>query len=62
MIARWVAHYNEQRLHAGLGYLQPAEFYRGDPQKRIQERLAKLEVGRRNRERRNQERLLKAAA
>jgi putative transposase len=62
LIARWVTHYNEQRLHAGLGYLEPAEFYRGDPQKRIQERLAKLEVGRKNRERRNREGMLQAAA
>jgi putative transposase len=61
LIGRWVEHYNESRLHAGLGYLPPAEFYRGDPQARFAERKVKLEQGRRERERRNQ-RGLRAAA
>lgn len=61
LIGRWVEHYNECRLHAGLGYLPPAEYYRGDPEKRFSERQLKLEKGRRERERRNQERLQAAA-
>ena len=66
LIGRWVEHYNESRLHAGLGYLPPAEYYRGDPEQRFAERRVKLEKGRRDRERKNQERrsgeqLLRAA-
>ncbi len=56
LTARWVEHYNESRLHAGLGYLPPAEYYRGDPEARRAERRIKLEEGRRERERKNQER------
>lgn len=29
-----VKHYNEERRHAGLDYLQPAEDYNGDPEAR----------------------------
>ena len=54
LIGHWVEHYNERRLHAGLGYLPPAEYYRGDPEQRRKERQVKLEQGRRERERRNQ--------
>lgn len=38
IIAAWIAHYNELRLHAGIGYLPPAEYYRGDPAARQAER------------------------
>lgn len=46
VIAAWVKNYNEHRLHAGLRYIEPAEYFRGDPERRISERLAKLESGR----------------
>jgi transposase InsO family protein len=61
LIGRWVEHYNNNRLHAGLGYLPPAEYYRGDPDRRFAERREKLEQGRRERERRRKE-PIKAAA
>jgi len=61
VIGRWVEHYNRERLHAGLDYLPPAEFYRGDPAERLRERRAKLEVGRKQRERINRQRLQAAA-
>jgi transposase InsO family protein len=57
IIARWVKHYNEERLHAGLDYLQPVEYYRGDPEARRNERKAKLTRARDERKRINQERL-----
>jgi len=52
-IEAWVEHYNEQRLHAGLGYIQPAEYYQGDPAGRKAERKRKLAEARRNRRREN---------
>lgn len=42
IIARLVAEYNEQRLHAALGYMEPALWHRGDPQARRVERAQKL--------------------
>jgi hypothetical protein len=56
----WVRHYNDERLHAGLEYLPPAEFYRGNPAARIAERQAKLERARQKRQRINT-RLTRAA-
>lgn len=57
LIGEWVREYNEQRLHAGLGYLTPAEYYRGNPAARLAERQVKLEAGRRKRRETNQVRL-----
>jgi transposase InsO family protein len=57
LIGNWVREYNETRLHAGLGYLTPAEYYRGDPDARFAERQAKLTAGRERRRAINQERL-----
>lgn len=61
LIAAWVTEYNEQRLHAGLGYLTPADFYCGDPAARQAERTAKLAHARTERRRLNQEWLQTAA-
>lgn len=60
LVGEWVRAYNETRLHAGLGYLTPAEYYRGDPAARRRERQAKLERGRAERRRQNRERLAAA--
>ncbi len=46
LIARWVEHYNQERLHAGLHYLTPATYHSGDPKARLQERSIKLEQAR----------------
>lgn len=61
IIAQWIAHYNEARLHAGLGYLTPADYYRGDPAARRAVRQRKLEAARQARQQRNTERLRRAA-
>jgi hypothetical protein len=61
IIARWVEHYNEERLHAGLGYLPPAEFYRGNPSLRIEERQITLDKARQKRRRINNQRVNRAA-
>jgi hypothetical protein len=47
--------YNEERLHSALGYLPPWEFYRGDPQRRCEERRGKLFQARPGRRERNLE-------
>src|SRR5690606_4335509 len=46
IIGNWVTHYNTHRLHAGLGYLTPADYYTGDPNIRRKEREEKLERAR----------------
>jgi transposase InsO family protein len=61
LLGEWVQEYNETRLHAGLGYLLPTEFFRGDPAARRAERRAKLTAGRDRKRAINQARL-KAAA
>jgi len=61
LVGEWVRYYNEARLHASLGYLPPAEYYRGDPAARRRERQGKLERGRAERRRRNRARLDAAA-
>lgn len=61
IIGRWVEFYNGSRLHAGLNYLSPAEYWDGDPQARLQERGEKLERARRRRENINRQRLQEAA-
>lgn len=52
-IGTWVTKYNQRRLHAGRGYLRPANFYRGDPAARRTERAAKLDRTRAQRRRLN---------
>jgi transposase InsO family protein len=61
IIGEWVRHYNEERLHAALSYLTPAEFYRGNPALRLEERQAKLAKARRARQRINEQRQKEAA-
>lgn len=61
LIGEWVREYNEVRLHAGLGYLTPAEYYRGDPARRRAERAAKLTAARARRRAINHARLEDAA-
>lgn len=61
IIARWVTHYNESRLHAGLGYIEPAEYYKGNPERRRAERRTKLARAREGRRKVNEQRM-KAAA
>jgi len=55
VIGDWVDYYNRERLHAGIQYLPPEEYFRGDPEKRISERKRKLAQARRNRRERNRQ-------
>ena len=61
IIAKWVKHYNERRLHAGIGYMEPVVYYSGDPEERKACRAAKLRAAREKRRRINVERLQLAA-
>jgi transposase InsO family protein len=45
IIGRWVEFYNTRRLHAGLMYLAPAEYWDGDPLARFEEATHEAEAG-----------------
>jgi len=61
VIGRWVAFYNQKRLHAGLKYLTPQDYWEGEPEKRLEERKEKLDRARKRREEINRVRLQAAA-
>lgn len=37
-----VRYYNEERLHSAINFLRPVDYYRGDPEKLLEERRTKL--------------------
>jgi transposase InsO family protein len=49
VIKIWVAAYNEDRLHAGLGFLRPADYFFRDPAQLRGIRSEKLKMARENR-------------
>lgn len=60
MIGRWVDYYNNQRLHAGIRYLRPADYYLGNPDQLIDIRKDKLRKARIDRKLENHRRLKEA--
>jgi putative transposase len=55
VLARIVRRYNEERLHSALGYLTPADYYRGSPEERYAARRIKLAHARHARKEKNLE-------
>jgi len=49
VLRRIVRRYNEERLHRALGYLRPADYYRGDPSELHEARRRKLAAARHRR-------------
>ncbi|MEO0263408.1 MAG: DDE-type integrase/transposase/recombinase [candidate division WOR-3 bacterium] len=62
VIGEYVRYYNEKRLHAGIRYLRPVDYYRGNPEERIRERKEKLEKGLKERIEKNKEKLKEEVA
>ena len=61
IIAKLLHHYNEERLHAALGYMQPAIWHRGQPEEVPDERARRIAAARANRKTVNQQRFKQAA-
>jgi putative transposase len=53
VLGRVVCWYNNERLHRALGYLPPADYYRGDPQAMHEARRRKLAAARHQRKEAN---------
>lgn len=61
IIARLMHHYNEERLHAALGYMAPAIWHRGQPNEVRDERARRIAAARAYRRMTNQQRFTEAA-
>jgi transposase InsO family protein len=61
IVAKLMHHYNEERLHAALGYMTPATWHRGQPNEVREERARRIAAARAHRKLINQQRLNAAA-
>jgi len=61
IIAKLVQHYNDERLHATLGYMTPATWHRGQPDEVRDERARRIAAARAHRRMTNQQRFTEAA-
>ena len=57
----FVRHYNDERLHAALGYMAPVIWHRGKPEEVREERARRIAAARVHRKTINQQRLNEAA-
>ena len=60
MIPKLMHHYNEERLHATLGYMPPATWHREQPQQLREQRAGRIAAARAHRKSINQQRLTRA--
>jgi transposase InsO family protein len=61
IIGQLIQHYNEERLHATLGYMAPATWHRGQPEEVRTERARRIAAARAHRKIINQQRFTQAA-
>ncbi|MDP9090844.1 MAG: integrase core domain-containing protein [Pseudomonadota bacterium] len=61
IIAKLMQQYNEERLHATLGYMTPATWHRGQPDEVRDERARRIAAARAHRKMTNQQRFTEAA-
>ena len=56
IIDSWVSYYNNKRLHAGINYLRPTDYYNGCHAERLKERKEKLDMATKIRQAENRKR------
>jgi transposase InsO family protein len=61
IITKLIQQYNEERLHATLGYMTPATWHRGQPNEVRDERARRIAAARAHRRMTNQQRFIEAA-
>lgn len=61
IIAKLLHHYNEERLHATLGYMTPATWHHGQPEQLRELRAGRIAAARAHRKSINQQRSIRAA-